>query len=284
MKSKNKDIEVNLKPQWKKLVYNDMYENGYLNLKQNELYQITKELSRLSINRRNKFKKFYQENNVPLPIAYKDTGTSQNVSKNFSYLTANFNVDENMSLNQLRHKFKMLRAFMRTSTSTQRGWEKTLEKFSDKLLLTTISKYKTVKGRNVLRTEEEISEELSNKRKEFQSKFMGEVGKTYRKLNYSTRKYENLTFYDIMWKIYSRLEDRGYVQGADNVQSETLKIIYDTLERKIRYSSIETLYKTVENILSNKIEENNLDYEKSIEDELKNASVDTKFVKIGGHY
>ena len=113
---------------------------------------------------------------------------------------------------------------------------------------------------------------------------MGEVGKTYRKLNYSTRKYENLTFYDIMWKIYSRLEDRGYVQGADNVQSETLKIIYDTLERKIRYSSIETLYKTVENILSNKIEENNLDYEKSIEDELKNASVDTKFVKIGGHY
>lgn len=284
MSKKKIDDKVNLNPQWKKLVYNDMYENGYLNLDKEELYQLTKKLSTLSTNRRNKFKKFYKENDIPLPIAYKDTGTSQNVGKNFSYLEANFNVDKDMSLNQLRQKFKMLRAFMRTSTSTQKGWEKTLDNFADKLILTTVSKYKTIKGKNIKRSETERLSELDEKREEFKKDFMSNIGKSYRKFNYSTRRYENLTFYDILWRVYSRLEDRGFIQGRDNVQSETLKVIYDTLVRKVSHASIENIANTVEQILSNDKELRNKKENKSIQEELENASVDTRFIKLGGHF
>lgn len=284
MSKKKIDDKVNLNPQWKKLVYNDMYENGYLNLDKEELYQLTKKLSTLSTNRRNKFKKFYKENDIPLPIAYKDTGTSQNVGKNFSYLEANFNVDKDMSLNQLRQKFKMLRAFMRTSTSTQKGWEKTLDNFADKLILTTVSKYKTVKGKNIKRSEVERLSELDEKREEFKKDFMSNIGKSYRKFNYSTRRYENLTFYDILWRVYSRLEDRGFIQDRDNVQSETLKVIYDTLVRKVSHASIENIANTVEQILSNDKELRNKKENQSIQEELENASVDTRFIKLGGHF
>lgn len=266
--------------QWKSLVYNSMYENEFLNLKKKDLYPLVERLSRMAINRRNKFKDFYAKNQIPLPIAYKDTilktrrGKKAEVS---SYLEADFNVSRHMNIDTLRHKFKLLRGYLRTKTSTAKGWEKTIDTIADKLIYSTISKYKTVNGVNIAKTKKELDNELAQKRIDFENRFKENVGREY----YDDAKEEQSDFYTVMWRVYNRVVESGRVQ--DNMQSGTIKIVYDLMESKGQ-SSVSELYNEVIQILdrqrSQKVDEENRLLKAKIED----AGMDTNlFTDIGSN-
>lgn len=273
--SKPKDRpNLDVKTQWKKLVYNTMYENDFVGLKKEQLYPLVQRLSKMSITRRNKFKKFYEQHDIPLPIAYKDIGENTKTGMKMSYLNADFSVSPDMNINELRQKFRLLRGYLRTKTSTQRGWEKTIDDISDKLIYSTVSKYKTINGVNVKKTKKELDNELAQKRIDFKNRFKENIGREYYADNG-----EKTTFYDVMWRIYNRVSESGLVRS--NITSETIKLIYDTMEESGQ-TSMNSLIEDVLTVLKEKDRASQDNEDITLKKVLEDAGMDTElFFDIG---
>lgn len=267
--------------QWKSLVFNKEYENTYLDMSKKELYPLVERLSKMAINRRNNFKDFYASHDIPLPIAYKETLLKTKKSKKpqtSSYLIADFNVSRHMSVDTLRHKYKLIRGFLRTKTSTPKGWEKTVDLIADRLIYSTISKYKTIDGVNIEKSKKELDNELGQKRIEFQDRFKENIGKEW----YDDVKEEQSDFYTVMWRVYNRIVESGRVQ--ENMQSETIKMVYDLMESKKSQSSVSELYNQIINHIEDERKKKEEEERKVLEAKLKDAGMDKgMFTSIGSN-
>ena len=67
---------------------------------------------------------------IPLPQAYRN---NFDISKGTTWAHADFDVDRNMSVNELRGQLSIIKKFLNTKTSTVEGWENSLRDFIDRV-------------------------------------------------------------------------------------------------------------------------------------------------------
>lgn len=134
-----------------------------------ELYQVTKETSKLVKGRVTRLVKYFTDNNMPLPTAFREwnvtietesklrryklidknqrtrktriskkTGLAEESVGDISYVTLNYNISKNSDINEMRYKFKKMKDFLSSKQGTVEGIKTTLKDF-----------YKRIRNQNI---------------------------------------------------------------------------------------------------------------------------------------
>ena len=109
----------------------EMKNDVMLKMNKKELYSLVSQASSYANKRRSRaIKSLESRTDIPLPQAYRN---NFDISKGTTWAHADFDVDRNMSVNELRGQLSIIKKFLNTKTSTVEGWENSLRDFIDRV-------------------------------------------------------------------------------------------------------------------------------------------------------